>query len=250
MSDLVSRRTVLGGAAAGAAAVALGAPPAGAATDELSLPATWLARRAQTVVTRAQQPFLRNHSLRSFLFARAAAGRQGKRPNEHYDPELVFLICLLHDMGLTEEAKSDLRFEVAGADFAARFLESHGITDRRVDTVWDAIALHTTQHLRESPVFQRRRPVEIGIAQIGIGIDLTGPDEPGQIPPGFAERVHARYPRLGGCRALTEVMVGQCLANPGKAPAMTLPGEIFHQRYPALPYPTWDMVLDANIWGD
>ncbi|WP_409186762.1 HD domain-containing protein [Amycolatopsis sp. VS8301801F10] len=250
MSDSVSRRTVLGGAAAGAAAIALGAPAASAAPAELSFPATRLARRAQTLVTRAQQPFLRNHSLRSFLFARAAAAQQGKRPNEHYDAELMFLICVLHDMGLTEEVKSDQRFEVAGADFAARFLESHGITDHRVDTVWDAIALHTTQHVHESPVFQRRRPAEIGVAQAGIGIDLTGPDEPGQLPPGFADRVHARYPRLGGCRALTDVMVSQSLANPRKAPSMTLPGEILHQRRPEVPYPTWDMVLDANAWGD
>ncbi|MGW7535882.1 HD domain-containing protein [Amycolatopsis sp. NPDC054798] len=250
MPDHVSRRAVLGGAAAGAAALALGAPAASAAPDGLAFPATWLARRAQSLVTAAQQPFLRNHSLRSFLFARAAAKLQGQRPDEDYDSELMFLICVLHDMGLAEEGNTDQRFEMAGADFAARFLESHGITDRRVDTVWDAIALHTTPQLHESPVFRRRRPAEIVVAQTGIGIDLTGPDEPGQLPPGFADRVHARYPRLGGCRALTDVMVSQSLANPRKAPPMTLPGEIFHQRHPAAPYPTWDMVLDANTWGD
>ncbi|WP_158885153.1 HD domain-containing protein [Amycolatopsis anabasis] len=250
MSHPISRRAAIGGAAAGAAAVAIGAPAADATPGELSFPTTWLARRTHTLVTRAQQPFLRNHSLRSFLFARAAAGQQGRRPNEHYDPELVYLICLLHDMGLTDQGNTDQRFEVAGADLAARFLENHGITDHRVDTVWDAIALHTSQHVHESPVFQRRRPAEIGIALTGIGIDLTGPDDPGQLPPGFADRVHARYPRLGGCRALTEIMVAQSLANPRKAPPMTLPGEILHQRHPALPYPTWDMILDANTWGD
>jgi hypothetical protein len=31
---------------------------------------------------------------------------------------------------------------------------------------------------------------------------------------------------------------------------MTFPGEILHQRHPELPYLTWDMILDANTWGD
>jgi hypothetical protein len=246
MPSPVSRRTVLSGAVAGAAGVAAGTGTAGASPSDLAFPATRLARRAHRLVAETQEEFLCNHSLRSFLFAQAAAGR----PGDDYDTELVFLICALHDMGLTEEGNTDQRFEVAGADFAARFLEQHGVTDRRVDTVWDAIALHTTQHLHDSPVFRRRRPAEIGIAQTGIGIDLTGPDNPGQLPPGFAERVHARYPRLGGCRALTDAMVTQALANPLTAPPTTLAGEVLHQRHPSLPYLTWDMILDTNTWGD
>ena len=243
MPSPVPRRTVLGGAIA--AGVVAGTGAAAATPSDLSFPTTRLARRAHRLVTETQEEFLRNHSLRSFLFARAAT----ERPDDDYDSELVFLICALHDMGLTEEGNTDQRFEVAGADLAARFLEAHGVTDRRVDTVWEAIALHTTPHLHESPVFQRRRPAEIGIAQTGIGIDVGGP-EPDQLPPGFAERVHARHPRLGGSRALTEVILDQTLANPLKAPPMTLPGEIRHQRHPALPYLTWDMILDANTWGD
>jgi len=251
MTRPLPRRAVLGAAAAVVAAgTVIGAPSAGASTTDLSFPATRLARRAHRLVTGAQVPFLRNHSLRSFLFARAAAESQGRRPGEDYDAELVFLICALHDMGLTEEGNTDQRFEVAGADVAARFLEDQGVTDHRVDTVWEAIALHTSPHVHESPVFRRRRPAEIGIAQTGIGIDLTGPDSPGQLPPGFADRAHTSYPRLGGSRALTEVMVAQMLANPLKAPPMTLPGEILHQRQPEVPYLTWDMILDANSWAD
>lgn len=251
MTRPVPRRSVLGGAVTAAAAVLMaGAGAADASPSGLSFPTTRLARRAHTLVTETQQPFLRNHSLRSFLFAQAVAERQGRRAGEDYDTELVFLICVLHDMGLTEEGNTDQRFEVAGADLAARFLEEHGVTDRRVDTVWDAIALHTTQHVHESAVFQRRRPDEIGIAQVGIGVDLTGPDDPDQLSLGFAERVHARYPRLGGSRALTDAMLKQMLANPLKAPPMTLPGEVFHQRHPSLPYLTWDIILDANSWAD
>jgi hypothetical protein len=247
MSRPVPRRAVLGGAVAGAAGVVIGGQAAGASPSDLSLPATRLARRATTLITDTQQPFLRNHSLRGFLFARAATEL---RPNEDYDAELVFLICVLHDMGLTDEGNTDQRFEVAGADLAARFLEEHGVTDRRVDTLWDAIALHTSPQLHESPVFRRRRPTEIGIAQTGIGIDVGGPDNPDQLPPGFADSVHARYPRIGGTRALTDAILEQTLADPRKAPPMTFPGEIRHQRHPELPYLTWDMILDANTWED
>lgn len=251
MSRPVPRRVVLGGAVAGAAGVMIGAPAASASqTDaDLSFPTTRLARRAHTLVSETQEPSLRYHSLRSFLFARAAAGRQGKRPNEDYDLELVYLICVLHDMGLTAEGNTDdQQFEATGADIAARFLEENGITDRRVDTVWDAIALHTTQ-LRRSPVFLRRRPAEIAIALNGVGID-AGTGDLDQLPPGFADRVHARYPRLGGIRALSETIEEQALANPRKAPPRTLAGELVHQRHPSLPYVTWDMAIDANPWGD
>ncbi|RVX41250.1 hypothetical protein EDD27_3746 [Nonomuraea polychroma] len=115
-------------------------------------------------------------------------------------------------MGLTERADTGQRCEIDGADFAARFLEKHGITDGRVDTVWDGIALHTSYGFHPSPVFARRRPPEIAIAQDGIGIDLTG--GPDQLPAGYADRVHAVYPRHGGARALTDAVIAQGLADP------------------------------------
>lgn len=266
MTPPLTRRVVLGGALASAASVVVGCSAAGlgpsAGTgeqvndtgtapvepDDLSFPATQLAQQAQQLVTDTQQPFLRNHSLRSFLFGRAAATQRGMHAGNDYDAELVFLICALHDTGLTEQANTDQRFEVAGADFAARFLEERGVTDRRVDTVWDAIALHTSPQFHESPVFRRRRAPEIGIAQDGIGIDVVGGPDP--LPPGYPDRVHAAYPRHGGTRALTDAIVEQARANPRKAPPMTLPGEILHQRDPSLPYLTWDATVDASGWGD
>ena len=45
-------------------------------------------------------------------------------------------------------------------------------------------------------------------------------------------------------------MIAQCLADPRKAPPMTLPGEILHQRHPSHPYLTWDTILNGSGWGD
>jgi HD domain len=250
----VSRRAVLATGLAGAAATltnsssAAGPGTSTPARADLSIPSTRLARDALRLVIRTQQTHLRNHSLRSFLFARAAAEQAGQRPGRDYDVELTFLICALHDMGLTAPGSTNQRFEVDGADFAARFLEERGITDDRVDTVWDGIALHTSPSYHGSPVFRRRRAPEIVIALNGIGIDvLGGPDD---LPPGYADRVHAAYPRLGGTRALTDTIVAQAMTDPRKAPPMTLPGEVLHQRHPSLPYQTWDMMLDSSGWGD
>jgi hypothetical protein len=216
--------------------------------DDLSFPVTALAREARRRVGEAQEPYLLNHSLRSFLFGRAAAAQAGCLPGEDYDEEVMFLICVLHDMGLTPQAHTGQRFELDGADLAARFLEDNGVTDTRVDTVWDGIALHTSPSFRNSPVFQRRRPPEIGIAQGGIGLDVVG--GPDDLPPGYAARVHAAYPRLGGSRVLSDAIEALGVADPATAPPMTLPGEILHQRHPELPYTTWEMMLDTSGWGD
>jgi hypothetical protein len=55
-------------------------------------------------------------------------------------------------MGLTpKHSSAQERFEVDGANAARDFLRSHGIPQVDIDTVWTAVALHTTpgipQHL-------------------------------------------------------------------------------------------------------
>ncbi|WP_406274757.1 hypothetical protein OH799_01800 [Nocardia sp. NBC_00881] len=90
-----------------------------------------------------------------------------------YDDKTMYLICALRDIGLADIARGDQGFEFDGADFAAQFLEDNGVTDRRVDMIWDAIAAHTSG-FTDSPVYRRRRPLETWIAVDGIGIDVGG----------------------------------------------------------------------------
>ncbi|MBF6210269.1 phosphohydrolase [Nocardia puris] len=157
------------------------------------------------------------------------------------------MICALHDIGLGAIANGANRFELDGADHAAEFLERHGIIDERVDLVWDAIAAHTTG-LFESPVYRRRRPAAAWIAVEGIGIDVGG--APGDLPPGYADLVHARYPRLGGSRALADAIAAQALADPRKAPPGSLTSVIMAEHHPEIPQPTWEMPLSSSEWGD
>ncbi|AXK85090.1 HD domain-containing protein [Nocardia farcinica] len=246
----LSRRAALGASAAVLASAAVAAADAHqpvAPDDPLAVPTTPLARRATELIDAELPAHLRNHSVRGFLFARAVAATRGMRPGHDYDEELMYLISALHDIGLAEIANGSQRFEFDGADYAAEFLERNGVTDERVDVVWDAIAWHTTG-FGDSPVYRRRRRPEMWITVEGIGIDVAG--GPADLPPGLADRVHERYPRLGGSRALTEAIERQALADPRKAPPATLPGEIVHQRHPHLPYLTWDMILASSGWRD
>ncbi|MFF2391606.1 MULTISPECIES: HD domain-containing protein [unclassified Nocardia] len=215
--------------------------------DSLALPSTPLAIETHRLINEALETSVCHHSVRGFLFGRAHAAEQGLRPGADYDEELMYLICALHDIGLSERAVGTQRFEIDGADFAAEFLEAQGIDDERVDIIWDAIAAHTTG-LSDSPVYRRRRPAAIWIAVTGIGLDVGG--GPDDLPPGFADLVHASYPRLGGTRALTDIIERQAVADPRKAPPGSLPGEILRLRHPELVPYTWDTVLDTSGWQD
>ncbi len=216
-------------------------------SDSLALPSNPLVNKATALMVETLPPFLCNHSVRGFLFGRAIAQQRGLQPGIDYDEETMYLICVLHDLGLAENATGDLPFEIDGADVAARFLEDNGVTDARVDTIWDAVAAHTIGFI-ESPVFQRRRPPEIRIAVQGIGIDVGG--APTDLPPGYADLVHASYPRLGGTRALTASIAAQAIANPRKAPPVSLAAEILRAIHPDRPLPGWDTFTDASGWQD
>ncbi|GAB0105640.1 hypothetical protein JMUB6875_46210 [Nocardia sp. JMUB6875] len=235
------RRALWGGAAA--AGMFLAAAPSWSRAEPAGPPLTSLAVKAHRLLDQVAQPHVRNHSLRSYFYARAVAEQQQLA----CDDELVFLICALHDIGMTDVADGDQRFEIDGADYAARFLEDNGVTDARVDIVWDAIAAHTSGFVG-SPVYQRRRPPEIQAAVIGIGIDLGG--SPADLPPGYADEVTAQYPRLGGSPALFRTLEQQTLANPRKARPATLAGEILRQRHPEIRVETVEDILASSGWAD
>jgi len=77
------------------------------------------------------------------------AGR--RRRALKFDNELLYAGAMFHDMGLTPAHRSaHERFEVDGANVARDFLRSRGIDQHDIDTVWTAIALHTTPASRST----------------------------------------------------------------------------------------------------
>ncbi|WP_028925063.1 DUF4440 domain-containing protein [Pseudonocardia acaciae] len=209
---------------------------------DLRLPRTGLAVEAYRFAEAGVPAFVFHHSVRSYVYARELAGRRGLGPAD-YDDELLFLGCVLHDMGLSERGNGDQRFEVDGADLAAEFLRDRGVDERRVEIVWDAIALHTSVGIAG-----RKRP-EIALTHAGTGADVLGMDRD-QLPDELVERVHAVLPRADIGYALTDAIVAQAARNPGKADPSTFPGHLLRPCVPVGTMPEWRELIARNGWGD
>jgi ketosteroid isomerase-like protein len=207
---------------------------------EFGLPETELAEQAYLFAERIEPDFVFAHSVRSYLYAREVAGR---RPSPDHDDELVFLACVLHDIGLTAQGNGDQRFEVDGADLAADFLRERGMDERRVRVVWDAIALHT------SDVIAARMGPEVALAQVGIGTDLFGFGRE-DLPADLVARAHAVFPRADLGYTLTEAIVEQVVANPHKAALTTLGAQLVRWHRPIGTLPDWTDFIAASGWDD
>ena len=93
----------------------------------------------------------------------------GQRKGLKYDPELLYVGATFQDIGLTGAYRnSPLRFEVDGANAARDFLRSYGIPEASVETVWDAIALHTT------PGIPEHKKAEVALVTAGVEMDVLG----------------------------------------------------------------------------
>jgi hypothetical protein len=137
----------------------------GTSISGVMIPDSKLAREATELVHDTESTLLFNHSTRVYYFASLAGKRRGLK----FDPELLYVAAMFHDMGLTPRysSKSD-RFEVDGANTARSFLRQHNIPQLESDTVWTAIALHTTPGIP-----QYMRPV-VALLTNGVEMDVLG----------------------------------------------------------------------------
>jgi hypothetical protein len=131
----------------------------------IAIPDSKLAREITELVRDTESPLLFHHSSRVYYWGALA----GKRRRLRFDPELLYAGAMFHDMGLTHQHSSvDERFEVDGANAASDFLQNHGIAQRDIDTVWTAIALHTTPGIP-----QHMHPV-VALVTAGVEMDVLG----------------------------------------------------------------------------
>jgi hypothetical protein len=107
----------------------------------VTIPDSKMAREVTELVRDTENTLLFNHSSCVYYFSAAT----GKRKGLTFDPELLYVSAMFHDMGLTPKHSSATdRFEVDGANTAREFLRQHKIPQQDIDTVWTSIALHTT----------------------------------------------------------------------------------------------------------
>jgi len=131
----------------------------------IKIPDSRIAKEATELLLEHGTEFIYNHSLRVFLFS----SLNGKRRGLDFDPELLYVSSVFHDLGLTPHYSSpDKRFEVDGANAARDFLKSHGLPPATLQLVWDTIALHTTIGIAE------HKEPEVALMYSGVGLDVMG----------------------------------------------------------------------------
>jgi hypothetical protein len=199
------------------------------------IPDSRLARAAATLAHTASPAHLFQHVMRTYVFACLLFDQRGTT----YDRELVFVGCALHDLGLVEDYMSPAeRFEVDGADAAQRFLERWHVPRRRVELVWDAIALHGM------PGIATRKAPEIAMVCLGAAMDATGLNLD-QLPPTAIDSVLDAFPRSGFKQAAIETILSLCRDKPA-AQMMHAFAEVGRRHLPDFTVPTVeDLILAA-----
>jgi hypothetical protein len=131
----------------------------------IAVPDTKLAAEATELVRDTAPELIYHHSRRVYWFG----SLQGRNRGLSFDPELLYIGAMFHDLGLGEKFRTDgRRFEVDSADEARRFLQRHGVPEDSVRRVWTAIALHTTPGI---PEFMEP---EVALVTAGVEYDVLG----------------------------------------------------------------------------
>jgi hypothetical protein len=145
----------------------------------VQVPETAAVAEATRLIQETTSPLIYHHSRRIFFLSEIHAYRLGVKP----DSELLYLAAMFHDTGLlTPFSDVQQRFEVDGADHARKFLLERGFSTAAAETVWTAIALHTT------PGIPDRMGPEIASMYLGVltevlgfGLDGLDTDQVGEI---------------------------------------------------------------------
>jgi hypothetical protein len=152
----------------------------------ICIPNTPLVLAATEFVSRFTPLWLMNHLFRTYVFAELLGRKSGLK----YDPEILYLSAIMHDLGLIHEFAGSQRFELDGADAARLFLLKQGVSMAGSRLVWNAIAFHTS-----SGIYDRMKP-QIALLGFGFLADVTG-ERSENIPARHVRRVLDTWPRHG-----------------------------------------------------
>jgi hypothetical protein len=173
----------------------------------IRLPDSAAARSAEEHCREVSPPYLVNHCLRAYLWGRLLAAGSGFAADE----ELLYVACLLHDLGLTPRyaaAPGDAPcFAVRGARAARDLTALAEWAPPRREALAEAIALHlnTSVGLEHGP--------EAHLLNAATALDTTGLRS-WEIPPQAIAAVLARLPRLDLKRELWGVWKAEADLHP------------------------------------
>jgi HD superfamily phosphodiesterase len=173
------------------------------------MPDSAAAAAALDVAATHQSPALLNHSVRAYVWAAARGTADGVR----FDPELLYVAALFHDLGLVPAFDSHtLAFEEAGGHVAQVFATGAGWRPERRKRLWDAIVRHM------QPDVEASADPEGHLLAHATATEITGSDAD-RYPAAFRDQVLARYPRLDLATSFLTCFQAQATRKPGTAAA-------------------------------
>jgi hypothetical protein len=183
----------------------------------IPLPDSPLIQEALLLARRHLDDVAYNHVLRCTGFGIIISDKIPALQNR--DRELHVIAALLHDLGWDRTGafiSSDKRFEVDGANAAREFVKSSqfgsGWDERRLQILWDAIALHT------QPDIAWHKEAEVKATQLGILADFGGPGVVRAVGLELMEKewkvVCKEYPRSGFKEGVKQTLCGFCKSKP------------------------------------
>jgi len=176
-------------------------------------PDSALARVAEERVRELSVPALHAHCLRTWAFAALFA----QHDRIAHDEELLYLACVLHDLGLTrahdQRDPTAACFAVEGARAAHELLCRHGEAEDRARTVAQAITLHLNVSVPE------RLGAEAHLLSKGVSLDTIG-RRAQRLPAARVRDVNGRWPREGFSDYLVSATARQAKARPQSRSAL------------------------------
>ena len=180
--------------------------------DDVAGPGTAAASAALEVASAYESPALLNHSLRAYAWAAA----HGLTRGIGFDPELLYVAALFHDLGLVPAFDSHtVPFEDAGGHVARVFAAGAGWPADRRERLAEVIIRHMWRRVDvsadpEGYLLARATQTEV----IGTNLD--------DFPPGFRAEVLERYPRLDIAESFLACLEAQADRKPGSSAAASV----------------------------
>ncbi len=173
------------------------------------IPDSSAAIEAEAVCRDASSPVLYAHALRSYFFAALL----GKLDGVAYDEEMLYVGCVVHDVGLTERFDHPVRsFEMVSADVAAELTERHRWALTRRYTMHRAIVLHM------SPRISPAELPEVLLLEAGVACDVAGVRIQ-EVSRRAVTEVLQRYSRADFARDFSATLQDEARRKPGCAAA-------------------------------
>jgi hypothetical protein len=169
---------------------------------DMPVPDSTIARQAGELIADVEPAFLVNHSVRAYAWAVELAWHD----QLEFDPEILFVSALLHDIGLVPEYDIGGCFEIDGATAAERFALERGQPAPRARAIYDVVALH----MSDTAPGQAN---EVNLLSDSTGTDVSG-WRIGDIRPASVPAVVAAYPRLEFKRDFAAMFVDQATRKP------------------------------------